>query len=69
MLNVKKCAKAFASLLLAVGLMSVTGAFVSCNSSKSTMYQSKKYSQSKTVKTNIKVKGTNKKNGSTYRSY
>lgn len=66
---VKKCGKALMSLLLIVGLMTVSGAFASCNSSKSTMYKNKKYSQNKTVKTNIKVKGTNKKNGSTYRSY
>ena len=66
----KKCAKIFLSLLLVVGLMSVSGAMVSCKSSKqTTMYQPKKYKQTKTVKSNISVRGTNKKNGSTYRSY
>ena len=33
------------------------------------MYPAKKYSSTKTVKKNISVRGTNKKNGSTYRSY
>ena len=66
----KKYAKLFLLLLLAGGLLTVSGTFVSCKSSKSsTMYETKKYSQSKTIKQNIKIKGTNKRNGHTYRSY
>ncbi|MBR3724670.1 MAG: hypothetical protein IKN11_04680 [Bacteroidales bacterium] len=66
----KKCAKAFMALVLALGLAAVCGGFASCGSSKSaTMYPTKKYSSSKVVKSNISVRGTNKKNGSTYRSY
>jgi hypothetical protein len=66
----KKCAKAFMSLVLVVGLMAVCGGFSSCGSSRSnTMYPTKKYKSSKVVKSNISVRGTNKKNGSTYRSY
>lgn len=64
----KKCAKIFLSLLLIGGMLAVSGAFVSCKSTK-TMYETKKYSQKKPVKSNIQVKGTNKQNGSTYRSY
>ena len=66
----KKCSKAFISLLLVVGLTAVCGGFSSCKSSSSaTMYPTKKYKSSKVVKNNISVRGTNKKNGSTYRSY
>lgn len=66
----KKCAKALVSLVLVVGLMAVCGGFTSCKSSSSaTMYPTKKYNSSKVVKSNISVRGTNKKNGSTYRSY
>ena len=66
----KKCAKVLLSLTLVVGLMAVCGGFTSCGSSKeATMYPNKKYKSSKVVKSNISVRGTNKKNGSTYRSY
>ncbi|MBR6441541.1 MAG: hypothetical protein IKS44_05805 [Bacteroidales bacterium] len=66
----KKCAKLFFLLLVVGGLLTLGGTFVSCKSSKSTtMYETKKYSQSKTIKQNIKIKGTNKRNGHTYRSY
>ncbi|MDY6289107.1 MAG: hypothetical protein SPM02_06615 [Bacteroidales bacterium] len=66
----KKCAKAFISLVLVVGLMGVMGGLTSCSSSRSaTMYPTKKYKSSKVVKSNISVRGTNKKNGSTYHSY
>lgn len=70
MKNMKKCAKLLSVAVLVLGLISVTGAFTSCKSSKSTtMYPTKKYSNTKTVKSNISVRGTNKKNGSTYHSY
>lgn len=66
----KKCAKVFVSLILLVGLLGITGALSSCNSSKDVYMNSpKKYKASKTIKDNYSVKGTNKKNGSTYRSY
>ena len=59
------------SLMLVAGLIGVCGGFTSCGSSKSaTMYPNKKYKSSKVVlKSNISVRGTNKQNGSTYRSY
>ncbi len=60
----------FFLLLMAGAVMTLGCTFVSCSSSKSvTMYPTKKYSSNKTVKQNITVKGTNKKNGATYRSY
>lgn len=58
------------ALVLTVGLAAVCGGVSSCGSSKSaTMYPTKKYKSGKVVKSNISVRGTNKKNGSTYRSY
>lgn len=66
----KKISKRLLSLLLVAGLLVAGCSLVSCNSSKNaTMHPNKKYSSSKVVKSNISVRGTNKKNGSTYRSY
>ncbi len=66
----KKCAKVFVSLLLLVGVLGIMGIFSSCNTNKGVyMNTPKKYKASKTIKDNYSVKGTNKKNGSTYRSY
>lgn len=66
----KKGLKALLSLMLVAGLIGVCGGFASCGSSKSaTMHPNKKYKSSKVVKSNISVRGTNKQNGSTYRSY
>lgn len=66
----KKCAKVFVSLLLLVGLFGITGALTSCKSNDGVyMHSPKKYKSSKTIKDNYSVKGTNKKNGSTYHSY
>ena len=66
----KKGLKALLSLMFVAGLIGVCGGFTSCGGSKSaTMYPNKKYKSSKVVKSNISVRGTNKQNGSTYRSY
>ncbi len=42
---------------------------VSCQSSKGSMYERKKSNSSRAVKSNIKVKGTNKANSHTTRTY
>lgn len=66
----KKSAKIFVSFLFVIGLMLMSGTFVSCGSSSSaTMNKAPKYKTSKPIKDNYKIRGTNKKNGSTYRSY
>ena len=66
----KKCVKVFVSLLLLVGLLGITDALSSCKSNNGVYMNSpKKYKSSKTIKNNYSVKGTNKKNGSTYHSY
>jgi hypothetical protein len=66
----KKGLKALLSLMLVAGLIGVCGGFTSGAGYKSaTMDPNKKYKSSKVVKSNISVRGTNKQNGSTYRSY
>ncbi|MCQ2273865.1 MAG: hypothetical protein MJZ86_03620 [Bacteroidales bacterium] len=65
----KKSAKLFVSLLFVVGLMLMSSVVVSCGSSTTTMNPNPKYKTSKPIKDNYKIRGTNKKNGSTYHSY
>ena len=65
----KKCAKIFFLLLLAGSVLTMGGTLVSCNSPKVIMNQTKKHSSRKVVKDNISVRGTNDRNGRTYRSY
>ena len=66
----KKGSKCFMSLILVAGLLVASCGLGACSSSKNaTMYPTKKYKTRKTVKSNISVRGTNSKNGSTYRSY
>ena len=66
----KKGSKFIMSLFLVACLMVASCGLGACGSSKNaTMYPTKKYKSSKTVKQNISVRGTNSKNGSTYRSY
>ncbi|MCQ2295227.1 MAG: hypothetical protein MJZ67_06190 [Bacteroidales bacterium] len=67
----KKYAKILVSLLVIVCLAGISTAFTSCSSSKksTTMYPTKKYKSSKPIKDNYSIRGTNKKNGSTYHSY
>ncbi|MBQ6069935.1 MAG: hypothetical protein IJK84_10575 [Bacteroidales bacterium] len=68
--NTRKSSKLFVTLLLVAGMLTASCALGACSSSKNaTMYPTKKYKTSKTVKSNISVRGTNAKNGSTYRSY
>lgn len=66
----KKYAKILVSMLVLVCLAGISTTFTSCKSSKSTtMYPTKKYKSSKPIKDNYTIRGTNKKNGSTYHSY
>lgn len=64
----KKYAKLTLSTLLVVALLSICGSMTACKSSR-TMYETKKYDSGKVIKDNYRVKGTNSRNGSTYRSY
>ena len=62
-----KIAKIVLSLMLVAGITMMLGVTTSCKSEK-TMYKSKQ-SSSKTIHKNYRVRGNNKNNGSTYRTY
>jgi hypothetical protein len=55
-------------LLLIAGVLAMSGVQVSCSSSD-TMYKRSQSNKGRKVKSNIKVKGNNKANGRTTRSY
>ena len=56
-------------LVLIAAILALGGIQVACKSSSETMYPRKSSSKGQTVKSNIKVKGTNKANSHTTRSY
>lgn len=55
-------------MLLMAGVLAMSGVQVSCSSSDN-MYKRSKTNKARKVKSNIKVKGNNKTNGHTTRSY
>ncbi len=55
-------------IVLAAAVLAMSGAMVSCSSEK-TMYERHQSNKGAKVKSNIKVKGTNKANRHTTRSY
>lgn len=63
----KKAIKTMLPLLLVAGMVMLCGTTTSCKSSE-TMYRSKNKT-AKVVNKNYKVRGTNQRNGSTYRTY
>lgn len=64
----KKAFRIIMSFVLVFALVGVCGGLTSCKSSSETMY-SAKHKNAKKINNNYKVRGNNKKNGSTYRSY
>ncbi len=56
-------------VVLMAGLVALSGALVSCAGSQQTMYERQQSNKSQKVKSNIKVRGTNKANSHTTRSY
>ena len=56
-------------LVLIAAILALGGLQISCKSSSETMYPRKSSKKSQTVKSNIKVKGTNNANSHTTRSY
>ena len=68
MINMRKILKRAVPFLLIAGVLAMGGVQVSCNSSD-TMYERSKSNKGRKVKSNIKVKGNNKTNGRTTRSY
>lgn len=70
----KKIAKKLLPFLLLAAVLAIGSVPVSCQSSKGSrtsgsMYERKKSNSGRTVKSNIKVRGTNKANGRTTRTY
>lgn len=55
-------------MLLLASVLSMSGVTVSCQSNK-TMYERHQTNKGRKVKSNIKVRGTNKANGHTTRTY
>lgn len=64
----KKILRKGLPLLLAAAVLAMSGLAVSCSSGE-TMYGRKQTNKSRKVNTNIKVRGTNKANSHTTRSY
>ena len=69
MLDMKKILKKALPMLLMAAVLSMTGVVTSCKSSEKTMYERKQSNKGSKVKSNIKVKGSNRSNGHTTRSY
>jgi len=74
----KRIIKKLFPLILVAGVLALTGVQVSCGSgargysgsySDGIMYERHKSNKGRKVKSNIKVRGTNKANGHTTRSY
>lgn len=69
MLDMKSIVKKLLPLVLLVCVVAACGAAVGCKSSEKTMYERKASNRGTTVKSNVKVKGSNATNGHTTRSY
>jgi Tfp pilus assembly protein PilV len=65
----KKIMKKLLPLMLVAGVLALSGVQVSCQSSNENMYQRQQSNKAKKIKSNIKVKGTNKSHGHTNRTY
>ena len=66
----KQIMKKLLPLVLIAGILALTGVQVGCgSSSKSNMYERQQSNKSRKINSNIKVKGTNKANSHTTRSY
>lgn len=65
----KKIMKKLLPLMLVAGVLAMSGVQVSCKSSSENMYQRQQSNKAKKIKSNIKVKGTNKSHGHTNRTY
>ncbi len=56
-------------MLLLAGVLAMSGVATACKSSEKTMYERHQSNKGRAVKSNIKVKGTNRSHGHTTRSY
>ena len=70
MKNMKRIMKKLLPLVLVAGVLALTGVQVSCGSSnKANMYERHQSNKGRKINSNIKVKGTNKSNSHTTRTY
>ena len=67
-MNMRRILKKALPMLLLASVLSMSGVTVSCQSNK-TMYERHQTNKGRKVKSNIKVRGTNKANGHTTRTY
>ena len=65
----KRILKKALPMLLVACVLAMSGVAVSCKSSEKTMYERHQSNKGNKVKSNIKVKGTNRSHGHTTRSY
>ena len=65
----RKIMKKLLPLMLVAGVLALSGVQVSCKSSSDNMYQRQQTNKARKIKSNIKVKGTNKSHGHTIRTY
>ncbi len=65
----RKIMKKLLPLMLVAGVLALSGVQVSCKSSSDNMYQRQQTNKARKIKSNIKVKGTNKSHGHTNRTY
>lgn len=65
----KKTIKKLLPMVLVAGVLAMSGVQVSCKSSSDTMYQRHQSNKSRKINSNIKVKGTNRANSHTNRTY
>ncbi|MBR1799527.1 MAG: hypothetical protein IJ761_06500 [Bacteroidales bacterium] len=69
MVKIRVLLKKTLPLMLIASLLTVSVVTVSCASTEKTMYERKQSNKSRKVNSNIKVKGTNKANSHTTRSF
>ena len=69
MMDMKRILKKALPMLLVAGVLAMSGVATSCKSSDKTMYERHQSNKGSKVKSNIKVKGSNRTNGHTTRSY
>ena len=69
MMDMKRILKKALPMLLLASVLAMGGVAVSCKSSDKTMYERHQSNRGSKVKSNIKVKGSNRTNGHTTRSY
>ena len=67
--GMKSILKKALPFLLIAGVLAMSGVQVSCKSSGVNMYERQKSNKGTKIKSNIKVKGTNKANSHTTRTY